>query len=138
MTKTWGWLYAGPLTFPKMILHSVNRYPSSFVENLQNICSWDMELNDPAFTAKLKASIDGKGMLNPILVMSLEGYLSSEQDPANDKHIDPAKQYICMIGNNRYQYALLHGYTHIECLLIDDPVELRRMTDLMLIKPRKM
>ena len=121
-----------------MILYAVNRQPGSFVAPLQDICSWDRELNDSSFTHRLATSIDNKGMLNPILVMTLEGYLNTPQDPNNDKYVDHTKPYVCMIGNNRYLYALHRGYTHIECLVIDDPVELKRMTELLLIKPRKM
>jgi len=121
-----------------MILHAKNKYEGSFVETLQNICSWDRELNDWSFTNTLKRSIDSKGMLNPILVMSLESYLTTPQDLDNHKHIDQNKPYVCMVGNNRYLYAKSSGYTHIECLLINDPEELRTMTRNTLIKPRKM
>lgn len=121
-----------------MILRAKNTYQGSFVETLQNICSWDRELNDASFTQRLSSSIDSKGMLNPILVMSLESYLSTPQDPFNDKYVDHTKPFICMIGNNRYLYAKANGYTQIECLLIDDPQELSTMTRKTLIKPRKM
>lgn len=124
--------------YPLMILHAHNTYEGSFVETLHNICSWDKELNDANFTKRLKHSIDTKGMLNPILVMSLETYLTTDQDLTNDKHVDYTKPYVCMIGNNRYLYAKTHSYTHIECLLINDPEELRNMTRNTLIKPRKM
>ena len=66
--------------------------------------------------------------------MTLEGYLSTEQDPSNDPLVDHTKTYICMIGNNRYLYAKSRGYTHIECLLFDDPEELNIMQKKTLIK----
>ncbi len=121
-----------------MILRAVHKQPGSFVAPLQDIFSWDRHLNDVSFTHRLATSVSNKGMLNPILVMTLEGYLSTEQDPSNDSYVDHTKPYICMIGNNRYLYALRNGYTSIECLIVDDPVQLRLMTHKLLIKPRKM
>lgn len=121
-----------------MKLLAVNQYDSSFVASLHDICSWDRELNDPAFTKRLTSSIDAKGMLNPILVMTLECYSSTDQDPDNDRFVDHTKPYICMIGNNRYLYALHRGYTHIECLLVETNEELRALTQKLLIKPRHM
>lgn len=70
--------------------------------------------------------------------MTLEGYLSTEQDPSDYLFIDHTKSYVCMICNNRYLYAKSRGYTHIECLIVSDPVQLRLMTHKLLIKPRKM
>ena len=70
--------------------------------------------------------------------MTLESYLNTPQDPNNDKHADLTKPYVCMIGNNRYLYAKSRGYTHIECLLFDDPEELNVMQKKTLIKPRRM
>jgi hypothetical protein len=121
-----------------MKLLAVNQYDSSFVASLHDICSWDRELNDLAFTKRLATSIKARGMLNPILVMTLESYTATDQDPDSDRFVDHTKPYICMIGNNRYLYALHRGYTHIECLVVNDPDRLKFMTEKLLIKPRKM
>jgi hypothetical protein len=108
-----------------MILHSVNKYNNSFIECLDNIFSTDCLAAEDQFTRTIKKSIDSIGMLNPILI-------------STNTTTDHTKPYTCMIGNNRYFYALRYSYTHIECLLIDDPHELKMMTNKLLIKPRKM
>ena len=108
-----------------MILHSVNKYNNSFIERLDNIFSTDCLAAEDQFTRTIKKSIDSIGMLNPILI-------------STNTTTDHTKPYTCMIGNNRYFYALRYSYTHIECLLIDDPHELKMMTNKLLIKPRKM
>ena len=108
-----------------MILHSVNKYNNSFIECLDNIFSTDCLAAEDQFTRTIKKSIDSIGMLNPILI-------------STNVTTDHTKPYTCMIGNNRYFYAVRYGYTRIECLLIDDPHELKMMTNKLLIKPRKM
>jgi hypothetical protein len=108
-----------------MILHSINKHHNSFIECLDNIFSTDSLTAEDPFTSTIKKSIDSIGMLNPILI-------------STNVTTDHTKPYTCMIGNNRYFYAVRYGYTRIECLLIDDPHELKMMTNKLLIKPRKM
>jgi hypothetical protein len=78
-------------------------------------------------------------MLNPILVSTEEGFKSTTHPFDRRKQPEHVEQlYRCMIGNNRYKYARENGYTHIECLVIDDLDKLRAMHRKTFLEPRKM
>ena len=58
---------------------------------------------DPKFRQSIKTSLDGKGLLWPIIVKSI---------------ID--NKYWCWLGNNRLHYAEQNGYNTISCIICDD------------------
>ena len=122
------------------ILSCVNTLYDTLIIALDDIHSVNDNLQDKAFESKLTYSITTKGMLHPLLVCTDEDFNTTdirkfERRPVPEKI---SETYRCLIGNNRYKLAQANGYTHIKCLLIDDPHELKMMTNKLLIKPRKM
>ena len=121
------------------VLRAVNKYPDSIIVHLSDIYSLNDNLADGSFDATLKKSLSLRGMLNPILLSTEEGFKANthpfDRRP-QPEHVE--QMYRCMIGNNRYKYAVDNGYTHIECLVIDDLVTLKNMNRKTFLEPRKM
>ena len=121
------------------VLRAVNKYPDSIIVHLSDIYSLNDNLGDGSFDATLKKSLSLRGMLNPILLSTEEGFKANthpfDRRP-QPEHVE--QMYRCMIGNNRYKYAVENGYTHIECLVIDDLVTLKNMNRKTFLEPRKM
>lgn len=121
------------------VLRAVNKYPNSVIVHVSDIYSLNDNLQDKAFDKIFTRSLETKGMLNPILVSTEEGFKSKTRSfdrRPQPEHID--QLYRCMIGNNRYKYAVDNGYTHIECLIIDDLEELKKTHRETFLEPRKM
>ena len=67
-----------------------------------------------AMMALLEKRIPEEGMLHPLLI-------KEKTDPMWNhlKHkISEHAEYVIWYGNNRYRYALEHGYTHIDCIIV--------------------
>ena len=121
------------------VLRSQNKYPDSIIVHLDDIYSLNDNLRDSNFQNTFQKSMSLKGMLNPILLSTEEGFKTNthpfDRRP-QPEHVD--QMYRCMIGNNRYKYAVDNGYTHIECLVIDDLITLKNMHRKTFLEPRKM
>ena len=97
--------------------------PSKFstkVIALEDIHSVLDDCNDEVFTENLQNSLRTKGMLNPILVCTDVDFKSTDISAFERRPVpeDIEQQYRCLIGNNRYLYAVKNGYTHIECHVV--------------------
>jgi hypothetical protein len=121
------------------VLRAVNKYSDSAIIALADIYSLNDNLRDSNFQNTFHKSLNMKGMLNPILVSTEQGFKTNthpfDRRP-QPEHIE--QMYRCMIGNNRYKYAVDNGYTHIECLIIDDLITLKAMHNKTFLEPRKM
>jgi hypothetical protein len=121
------------------VLEAVNKYEGSSIVAISDIFSLNDNLRDSNFFNIFNKSMQAKGMLNPILLSSEEGFKSNthpfDRRPQPD---DSGKMYRCMIGNNRFKYAVEHGYTHIEALVVDNLQELKRLHNETFLEPRKM
>jgi hypothetical protein len=121
------------------VLRAVNKYSDSAIIALADIYSLNDNLRDSNFQNTFQKSLNMKGMLNPILVSTEQGFKTNthpfDRRP-QPEHIE--QMYRCMIGNNRYKYAVDNGYTHIECLIIDDLITLKAMHNKTFLEPRKM
>ena len=121
------------------VLRAQNKYPDSIIVPLSDIYSLNDNLRDSNFQNTFQKSLALKGMLNPILVSTEEGFKTNthpfDRRP-QPEHVE--QMYRCMIGNNRYKYAVDNGYTHIECLVIDDLITLKNMHKKTFLEPRKM
>ena len=121
------------------VLRAQNKYPDSKIIALTDIYSLNDNLRDSNFQNTFQKSLALKGMLNPILLSTEEGFKTNthpfDRRP-QPEHVE--QMYRCMIGNNRYKYAVDNGYTHIECLVIDDLITLKNMHRKTFLEPRKM
>lgn len=121
------------------VLRAVNKFEGSIIVALSDVYSLNDGLVDRAFMSIFTKSLESKGMLNPILLSTEEGFKSKTREfdkrPQPD---DSGCMYRCMIGNNRYKYAVDNGYTHIEALVIDDYDELKSTHRKTFLEPRKM
>lgn len=97
-------------------------------------------LNDLAFEKTLKKSIASKGMLNPILVCTDKDFKQTDISNFERRPVpeDIKEKYRCLIGNNRYKFALENNYTHIECKVVTSLEELKELHRKNFIEPRKM
>ena len=121
------------------VLKAVNRYPDSVIIALDAIFSLNDNLRDSNFFNTFHKSMSMKGMLNPILVSTEQGFKTNTHPFDRRPQPDSVEQmYRCMIGNNRYKYAVENSYTHIECLIIDDLITLKAMHNKTFLEPRKM
>ena len=121
------------------LLRAQNKYPGSIVVELSDIYSLNDNLDDANFKNVFNKSLSLKGMLNPILLSTEEGFKANthpfDRRPQPD-HVE--QSYRCMIGNNRYKYAVDNGYTHIECLVLNDLNALKNMHRKTFLEARKM
>ena len=121
------------------VLRAENKFEGTILVHLDDIYSLNDNLRDSNFFNTFHKSIKAKGMLNPILLSTDEGFKANTHP--FDRRPQPSsieQKYRCMIGNNRYKYAYENGYTHIECLVIDDLDALRQMHRKTFLEPRKM
>jgi hypothetical protein len=121
------------------VLRAVNKYSDSVIISLADIFSLNDNLRDSNFQNTFQKSMNMKGMLNPILVSTENGFKTNTHPfDRRPQPEDVEQMYRCMIGNNRYKYAVDNGYTHIECLIIDDLITLKTMHNKTFLEPRKM
>lgn len=122
------------------VLTSVNKLGGTIIVSIDNIYSLNDNLQDHAFDKALRTSLELKGMLNPILVCTDKDFKSTsirqfERRPVDE---DINQEYRCLIGNNRYKYAIENGYTHIECYVVKSLDEVKELNRSTFIQPRKM
>ena len=121
------------------VLRAQNKHEGSVIIHLNDIYSLNDNLRDSNFQNTFQKSLKAKGMLNPLLISTEEGFKSTTHP--FDRRPQPEyieQKYRCMIGNNRYRYAKENGYTHIECLIVDELETLKRLHRKTFIEPRKM
>lgn len=124
----------------KRTLRCSPRSDDTVVIALQEIHSVNDNLQDKAFENTLKKSLEIRGMLHPILVCSDKDFKQTdirlfERRPVPE---DIDQKYRCLIGNNRYKYAVDNGYTHIECLVVSTFGEVKKAHQRTQIEPRRM
>ena len=124
----------------KQILKCSRKHDDTVILPLEDIYSLKDDIKDVVFDATLKKSLELKGMLNPILVCTDYAFKQTdirhfERRPVEE---DIQQTYRCLIGNNRYAYAVENGYTHIECLIVRTFDEVKKAHLLTQIEPRKM
>jgi len=123
----------------KQTLKCSQRHEGTVFIALDDIFSLNDNLRDSNFENTFNKSMKSKGMLNPILLSTEEGFKTHTHPfDRRPQPKDTGKLYRCMIGNNRYRYAQQNGYTHIEALVIDDYAELKRKHRETFLEPRKM
>ena len=123
----------------KQTLKCSQKHEGTEIVALDDIYSLNDNLQDKAFEKIFNNSLKEKGMLNPILLSTEEGFRNNTKPfdrRPQPEHVD--KKYRCLIGNNRYKYAIDNGYTHIECLVIDDLEQLKATHRKTFLEPRKM
>jgi hypothetical protein len=122
------------------ILHcKTNNFNTKIIE-LKNINSVNDNLQDKAFDHTLKTSIKNKGMLNPILVCTDIDFKHTDIRQFERRPVPEniTETYRCLIGNNRYKYAVENDYTHIECHVVSTYEEVQKAHLKTQIEPRKM
>ena len=123
----------------KQILKCSPKVYETTIVSLDDINSVNDNLQDHAFSNILKKSLESKGMLHPILVCKDKDF--SGDIRAFERRKVPEKiteTYRCLIGNNRYKYAVENGYTHIECLVVSTFAEVKQRHLETQIEPRRM
>ena len=107
---------------------------------LDNINSVSDNRQDPVFDATLKKSLETKGIIHPILVCSDKDFKQTDIRRFERRPVPEQieERYRCLIGNNRYKFALDNGYTHIECHVVKTFEEVKRAHRKTEIEPRKM
>ena len=124
----------------KRILKCSQKILDTVIISLANINSVNDNLNDLAFEKTLEKSIESKGMLNPILVCTDKDFKQTDISNFERRPVpeDIKEKYRCLIGNNRYKFALENNYTHIECHIVKTYDEVKRAHHKTQIEPRKM
>jgi hypothetical protein len=122
------------------VLNSLNKLSGTVILSLDEIYSVKDDIHDSVFDTTLKKSLDLKGMLNPILVCSDFDFKQTdirnfERRPVKE---NIEQKYRCLIGNNRYAYAVNNGYTHIECFVVSTFEQAKKAHLTTAIEPRKM
>lgn len=122
------------------VLVSTNKLGSTLVVALDDIHSVSDNLQDKAFDNTLNKSLKMKGMLNPILICTDKDFKQTDIRAFERRPVpeDITQKYRCLIGNNRYKYALENGYTHIECHIVKTFEQVKKAHRLTQIEPRKM
>lgn len=107
---------------------------------MDDINSVNDNIQDRAFNETLQKSLQSKGMLNPILVCTDKDFKQTDIARFERRKVpeDIKEKYRCLIGNNRYKYALDNGYTHIECFLVKTFEDVKKAHLKTQISPRKM
>ena len=124
----------------KQILKCTQKQLDTKIIPLYNINSVNDNLNDTAFEKTLAKSIKQKGMLNPLLVCTDKDFKSTDIRNFERRTVpeEITEEYRCLIGNNRYKYAVENGYTHIECHVVSTFDEVKKTHQMTQIEPRKM
>ena len=107
---------------------------------LTDINSVPDSIKDVAFSTKLKTSLELKGMLNPLLVCTDKDFKSTDIRSFERRPVPETitETYRCLIGNNRYRYAVENGYTHVECHIVKTYDEVKAVHRKTQIEPRRM
>lgn len=124
----------------KRILKCSQKLFDTIILPLDNINSVSDSRPDLAFERTLHKSLELKGMIHPILVCLDKDFKQTDISKFERRPVpeEIQEKYRCLIGNNRYKFALNNGYTHIECHVVktfDDVKRAHRKTE---IEPRKM
>ena len=124
----------------KQILQCTQKQLATKFIPLSNINSVNDTLNDNAFEKILDKSIKQKGMLNPLLVCTDKDFKATDIRNFERRSVPEniVEEYRCLIGNNRYKYAVKNGYTHIECHVVSTFDEVKKAHQITKIEPRKM
>lgn len=79
-------------------------------------------------------------MLHPILVCTDSDFKTTDINKFERRPVpeDITETYRCLIGNNRYKYAIENNYTHIECHIVSTFDEVKQAHQMTQIEPRKM
>lgn len=122
------------------VLKCSQKHLETVILALKDINSVRDNIEDKAFDNTLTKSILIKGMLNPILVCSDKDFKQTDISRFERRPVpeDITETYRCLIGNNRYRYALENGYTHIECHIVKTFDQVKKAHSLTQIEPRKM
>jgi hypothetical protein len=122
------------------VLNSLNKLEGTVILPLSDIYSLKDDVMDKVFDATLKKSLETKGMLNPILVCTDFDFKQTDVRQFERRPVEEyiTQRYRCLIGNNRYLYAVENGYTHIECFIVRTFNEVKKAHLLTQIEPRKM
>ena len=122
------------------VLKCSQKHLETVILALKDINSVRDNIEDKAFDNTLTKSILIKGMLNPILVCSDKDFKQTDISRFERRPVpeDITETYRCLIGNNRYRYALENGYTHIECHIVKTFEQVKKAHRLTQIEPRKM
>lgn len=128
-------MQGGPKT-----LHCLNKLNGTVIIALTDIHSVNDNLQDKAFDNILKKSLETKGMLNPLLVCRDKDFKQTDIRQFERRPVpeEITETYRCLIGNNRYKFAVENGYTHVECYLVTTFDEVKKAHLLTQIEPRKM
>lgn len=124
----------------KQTLKCSQRHEGTVFISLDDIYSLNDNLRDSNFFNTLHKSLAMYGMKNPILVCSDEDFKNTDIRTFERRNVleDISETYRCMIGNNRYKYAVDNGYTHIECIVVTSLNELKMLHRQTEIPPSKM
>ena len=124
----------------KQILRCTQKQLDTKIIPLYNINSVNDNLNDIAFDKILHTSIENKGMLNPLLVCTDKDFKTTDIRKFERRPVpeEITEEYRCLIGNNRYKYAINNGYTHIECHIVSTFDEVKKAHQMTQIEPRRM
>lgn len=122
------------------VLGCQNKLGGTVIVPLDNINSLNDNLGDKAFDMILKRSLEIKGMLNPLLICTDEDFKTTDIRRFERRPVPEniTEDYRCLIGNNRYKYAVENGYTHIECHVVRTYDEVKKAHLETQIEPRKM
>lgn len=122
------------------VLGCQNKLGGTVIVPLDNINSLNDNLGDKAFDTILKRSLETKGMLNPLLICTDEDFKTTDIRRFERRPVPEniTEDYRCLIGNNRYKYAVENGYTHIECHVVRTYDEVKKAHLETQIEPRKM
>lgn len=122
------------------VLGCQNKLGGTVIVPLDNINSLNDNLGDKAFDTILKRSLEIKGMLNPLLICTDEDFKTTDIRRFERRPVPEniTEDYRCLIGNNRYKYAVENGYTHIECHVVRTYDEVKKAHLETQIEPRKM
>ena len=124
----------------KQVLKCCQSHLKTVILPLSDINSVNDNLQDKAFDNLLSKSLESKGMLNPILVCTDKDFKQTDISRFERREVpqDIKEKYRCLIGNNRYKYALDKGYTHIECFLVKTFEDVKKAHLKTQIEPRRM
>jgi len=122
------------------VLKCYQKHLKTIILPLDNINSVNDNLQDKAFDTTLKKSLESKGMLNPILVCTDKDFKQTDIRQFERREVpeEITQRYRCLIGNNRYKYAVENGYTHIECHVVKTFEEVKAAHRKTQIEPRRM
>ena len=99
----------------KVLRASINDYPQWYAEYPLDILTITVDRFDNEMVEKIKADIEEKGLIHPIVVRS--PYLEYQTDPnpdvSNLSASEKQKVFCIFIGNQRVTVAKRLGYTHI-------------------------